>query len=183
MFKFNVSDKIKLKMLSSRDADDLFAVIDANRCYLKEWLPWVPQMKEAADVQSFIQDTREQFAAENGWQAGIWYREELVGVIGFHSVDWDHQKTTIGYWLAEDYQGQGIMTACCQILIDHAFKVWELNKVEIRAAAENNKSRAIPERLGFKEEGTIREAELLDDGFVDHVVYGILQREWDANTI
>ena len=180
MFVFEVNDKINLKMLSSRDADDLFAVIDANRSYLKEWLPWVPQMTEAADVKSFIQDTREQFAAENGWQAGIWYQEELVGVIGFHSVDWKNQKTTLGYWLAEDYQGQGIMTTCCQILIDHAFRVWELNKVEIRAAAKNHKSRAIPERLGLKEEGTIREAELLDDSFVDHVVYGILQREWKS---
>jgi ribosomal-protein-serine acetyltransferase len=53
-----------------------------------------------------------------------------------------------------------------------------MHKVEIRAASGNKKSRAVPERLGFKQEGCIRQAEYLYDHYVDHVVYGMLDLEW-----
>jgi ribosomal-protein-serine acetyltransferase len=53
-----------------------------------------------------------------------------------------------------------------------------LNRVEIRAAEFNTRSRAIPERLGFTQEGIIRQAEWLYDYYVDHVVYGMLSEEW-----
>lgn len=70
------------------------------------------------------------------------------------------------------------MTSVSKALTDYAFTELKLNKVEIRAAAENQKSRSIPERLGYKEEGTIRQAEWLYDHYVDHVVYGMLAEEW-----
>ena len=54
----------------------------------------------------------------------------------------------------------------------------KLNKIEIRVATENVKSRALPERFGFKEEGVIRDAEWLYDRYVDHVVYGLLRYDF-----
>jgi hypothetical protein len=65
-------------------------------------------------------------------------------------------------------------------LVDHAFGVWKLNRVEIRAGVENKRSRAIPERLGFTQEGVLRQAERVGDRFVDHVMYSILADEWKA---
>ena len=56
--------------------------------------------------------------------------------------------------------------------------VWELNRIEIRAAVGNARSRAIPERLGFKQEGTLREAERVGDAYLDAVVYSMLGSEW-----
>jgi ribosomal-protein-serine acetyltransferase len=64
-------------------------------------------------------------------------------------------------------------------LVDHAFAGWGLNRVEIRAALENARSRAIPERLGFKKEGVLREAERLGERFVDHALYAVLASEWE----
>ncbi|OXM82862.1 GNAT family N-acetyltransferase [Paenibacillus rigui] len=84
----------------------------------------------------------------------------------------------VGYWLAEEFQGNGIMTKVAKALTDHAFHDLSLNKVEIRAAAGNKKSRRIPERLNFVNEGRIRQAEWLYDHFVDHIIYGILAAEW-----
>ena len=70
------------------------------------------------------------------------------------------------------------MTKACREFVDYAFNTLELNRVEIRCAEDNLKSRAIPERLGFTKEGIIRDGELLNHGYVDSVVYGILKREW-----
>jgi ribosomal-protein-serine acetyltransferase len=70
------------------------------------------------------------------------------------------------------------MTKSCKAFIDYALGELNLNRVEIRCAEGNLKSRAIPKRLGFAKEGIIREAEWLYDHYVNHVVYGILAREW-----
>jgi ribosomal-protein-serine acetyltransferase len=58
--------------------------------------------------------------------------------------------------------------------------MWKLNRVEIRAAVANERSRAIPRRLGFTEEGVLRQAERVGDRFVDHVLYAMLAEDWQS---
>ena len=82
--------------------------------------------------------------------------------------------TALGYWLGEEFQGRGLVTAACRRLVAHSFDVLRLHRVEIRCAVENHRSRAIPERLGFRLEGRFREAEWLYDHWVDHAVYALL---------
>ncbi|MHB1652184.1 MAG: GNAT family N-acetyltransferase [Desulfitobacteriaceae bacterium] len=178
MFEFVVDDEVVLKLLDIVHADQLFELTDPGRLYLKEWLPWVDGTESAKDTKSFIEMTKKQFASNNGFQAGIWYKGNIAGVIGFHGMNWANRSTSIGYWLGERYQGKGIMTKSCKALVEYAFRELNLNRIEIRCAEKNLRSRAIPERLGFVKEGMIREAEWLYDHFVDHVVYGVLAREW-----
>ena len=179
MFSYKIDNKISLKLLEKNNAEELFELIDSTRSYLKEWLGWLDKMKELEDAQSFINDSRKQFAENNGFQAGIWYKEQLVGIIGLHEIDWEDKKTEIGSWLDQNHQGNGIVTKSCKHILNYCFDNLELNKVEIHCAEQNSKSRAVPERLGFTKEGVIREAQLLYDRFVNHVVYGMLRQEWE----
>src|SRR5690625_199905 len=87
----------------------------------------------------------------------------------------------IGYWLDIEHQGKGIMTRAVRALTDYAFEEFDLNRVDIRAAVGNVKSRAIPERLGYKKEGVLRQSEWLYDHFVDHAVYSMLKSEWNTS--
>ncbi|QQE81429.1 GNAT family N-acetyltransferase [Alicyclobacillus sp. SO9] len=178
MFSHKVNEDIALKLLTQQDADEVFRLTDESREYLREWLPWVDFTKSVSDSRNFLLSVQEQWAANNGFQAGICYRNELAGVIGFHEVNWANKSSSLGYWLAEGFQGKGIMTEACRAMVSIAFEQYGLNRVEIRAAAENHKSRAIPERLGFKEEGRVRQSEWVNNHFVDHVIYGILKEEW-----
>ena len=66
------------------------------------------------------------------------------------------------------------MTEAVRALVDHAFGAWGLHRVVIEAATGNARSRAIPERLGFREEGVRRGAERNGDDFLDIVVYAML---------
>ena len=180
MFEHKVDDEIKLRLLEPRHAHELFALVDSNRQYLRQWLPWLDANVAVSDSLHFIQATQKQFADNSGFVTGIWYCGELVGLIGHNKIDWENRISWLGYWLGEESQGKGIMTNSCRALIRHAFTELNLNRINIRCAVENSKSRAIPERLGFQQEGVIRQAERLYDRYVDLVVYGMLKSEWQS---
>jgi ribosomal-protein-serine acetyltransferase len=167
-----------LRLLEESDAADLYALVDGNRTYLARWLSWVEETRGAGDVLNFIRATRRQIAENKGFGVAIVEGDSIIGVIGFHSIDWTHGSTGIGYWLAEGHQGRGTMTEAVRALVAYAFEVWKLNRVEIRAAVANVRSRAIPERLGFKQEGILRQAGRIGDRFEDLVVYSMLAGEW-----
>jgi ribosomal-protein-serine acetyltransferase len=78
----------------------------------------------------------------------------------------------------DEFEGKGLVTKTCRALIDYAFNELGLNRMIISCATENQKSRAVPERLGFTQEGILRQSEWLRDHFVDMVVYGLLASEW-----
>jgi ribosomal-protein-serine acetyltransferase len=168
-----------LRLLEESDADELYAVIDANREHLEPWMPWVEHEHEPADVLPFIRATRRQIADNDGLQTAIVDPEgRIVGMVGVHNVDWPNRKTSIGYWLARGEQGRGTMTAAVRVYVNHAFATWKLNRIMIQAAVENTRSRAIPERLGFREEGILREVERVGARVLDGVVYALLAADW-----
>lgn len=178
MFYYRVDDDIQLKLLEVRDAEAMFSLVDAGRDYLREWLPWVDENVSAEGTRGFIELTLQQFASNRGFQAGVIFEGQLAGVIGFHPIDWEHSQVTIGYWLGEEFQGRGIMTRACRAMVNIAFSEYGLNRVEVRAGVGNEKSRAIPERLGFSLEGVCRQVERHASGYIDHAVYGLLAEEW-----
>ena len=178
MFDVRLDDDIALRLLENSHAAPLFAVVDGNRDYLRQWMPWLDNTRDAETIAAFCERTRRQFADGNGFVAGIWWRGEICGVVGHNRVDWENRAAYLGYWLSETFQGRGIMTRSCRALIGHTFAEMGLNRVEIRCASANLKSRAIPERLGFRCEGIIRDAEWLYDHFVDHAIYGMLAGQW-----
>ena len=112
-------------------------------------------------------------------EAGLFAANRLVGMIGFNTIDGTARRSEIGYWIDSEYQGQGIVTQGCRSLIAHGFNELDLNRIEIRCATGNDRSRAIAERLGFIHEGTIRQTEWLYDHFEDHALYALLRSEWN----
>lgn len=180
MFFYRIDSETSLTQLEPTDGDELFAVIDANRRHLRQWLGWVDAMRSPADSRSFVQSTIERHARDGSFQCAIRVNDYIAGVIGYLWIDRSNRVTQIGYWLAADYQGRGIMTRACRALTHHAFTALALNRVEIAAAPENRRSCAIPERLGFVEEGLHREAEWLYDRYVDNRYYAMVYGDWQA---
>ncbi len=174
---FELPGGLRLRALEETDAIELHAVIEANRAHLARWMPWAAR-QTPADTVNFIRSTREQRARGDGLQAALTSGTAIVGVAGFHGVDWPNRATSLGYWLAAEAQGRGTMTHAVRALVEHAIGTWELNRVEIRADVENLRSRAIPERLGFELEGTLRQAQLLGESYRDQVLYAMLAQEW-----
>ena len=178
MFVHKIDENVSLKLIELKDAERVFELTDQSRTYLKEWLPWLDFTKSVEDTKSFIRGCLKGYAENQSLNTVILYNGEIVGTAGFNSINWSNNTAYIGYWLGEEYQGNGIMTKVAKALTNYAINHLNLNKVEIRVATENKKSRSIPEKLGFVNEGTIRQAEWLYDHYVDHVIYGVLASEW-----
>jgi ribosomal-protein-serine acetyltransferase len=179
MLRHELPGGYALRLLEESDAKELYGVVDANRDHLARWLPWVDGERSPDDVLPFIRSTRKQLADNDGLQTVIVDPAgRIAGMVGMHHVDWANRKTSIGYWLAVDHQGRGVMTAAVRAYVDHAFGAWKLNRVEIEASVDNARSRAIPERLGFREEGVLREIERVGERMLDHVLYSMLAADW-----
>ena len=177
-FPLEAGDGLVLHLLEEGDAEELFALVDENRAYLRQWLPWLDQNTHVDHTRSFIRLSRQQHQDGNGFVCAIRWRGTLAGVVGLHGIDRANRKTSIGYWIAEAHQGRGLVTRSCAALLPYLFDDLGLNCVEIGCAVGNAKSNAVPQRLGFTKEGILRQREWLYDHFVDHVVYGLLASEW-----
>ncbi|USB31932.1 GNAT family protein [Paenibacillus sp. YPG26] len=178
MFKHIIDECLSLKLLGIRDAARVFELTQQNREMLAEWLPWVVDTHSVSDSERYIQSQLDVFARGTGISCGIVYQGEIAGCISLMDINQANRTASIGYWLASAYQGKGLMTRSCQALIEYSFTELGLNRIEIRAGVGNQKSRSIPVRLGFTEEGVIRQAERNGERYNDHVVYGILASEW-----
>ena len=177
MFGYQINDHLKLKILEEREAEPLFKLVDSNRKYLAEFLPFVEHTNKVEDSKTFIQSSLQQFARGDGFHCGIWYDQKLVGVIGLHYLDLVNKRTSIGYYLAEDAQKKGIMTLCTKALIQYVYEEYDIHRIEIRMSTKNKKSRAIPIRLGFTHEGILRSEERLQGEFSDSYVFSLLREE------
>ncbi|MFJ7974671.1 GNAT family N-acetyltransferase [Peribacillus sp. JNUCC 23] len=178
MFVHKIDEDLSLKLMDIRDGEKVFELTNNSREYLREWLPWLNTTTKLEETIEFIKITLKGFAENKSLNTVILFKGTIVGVAGYNSINWSNKTAYIGYWLGEEYQGNGIMTKVAKALTDYAFTELNLNKVEIRAAVGNKKSRSIPERLNFVNEGSIRQAEWLYDHYVDHAVYGVLAEEW-----
>ncbi len=175
--RIRVDDDVELRLVVEGDAEEIFRATEANRAYLRAWLPWVDATRSPEDTRAFVARSLEQVRLSDGFQTRILYRGQFAGMIGYLYHDWKNLRTEIGYWLREDLQGRGVMTRAAKARVDFAFENLGLNRVEIRAATDNRKSRAVPERLGFVQEGVLREAAWLNDRFIDLVVYAKLRND------
>ncbi len=180
MFFRHINDETQLSLSIPAYAEQLFALTDRNRDFLKQWLPWLDGVTRPEHSREFINSQLLAFQQGRALHCSILYRGQLAGVLAYNSIDRANGTGHVGYWLGREYNGKGLMTECLRDLVTVGFRYYALNRIEVRCAAGNHKSRAIPERLGFRREAVLRQQEWLYDKYVDHVVYGLLKSESSA---
>jgi ribosomal-protein-serine acetyltransferase len=169
--------ELELRRLEREDAGELRALIDRNRAELARWLQWAHN-EDPEQPLRFILDAHTREAQETAMQRAILCGGRIAGTAGLTRIDWMNLSAEIGYWLDAAHQGQGIMTAAVRALAGHAFERLGLNRLEIRTDVENGASRAVAERLGFRYEGTLRQAyRIAGDRYSDDAVYSLLAAE------
>src|SRR5262245_23257442 len=140
MFVLRVNHDIELRDCGPVHATELFALIEANRAYLREWLPWLDDTTRLQHVEHFLRESRRKADNGNGQTFMINRQGRIVGVLGQHYVDRIDRKTELGYWLDQNHQGQGIMTRVVSRMVQYVFDELDLNRVILHCAAGNAKS-------------------------------------------
>ncbi|MDN4074872.1 GNAT family N-acetyltransferase [Fictibacillus terranigra] len=178
MFFLQVDEEISLKLIEKRDAQLLFQLTEYSRDHLRNWLGWVDYSRTLKDTKNFIKLALQKYADHTDLVTLIWYRGIPAGSLALYDIKWNNFSGNIGYWLGKDFEGKGVMTRSCNAMVEYAFGTLGLNRLELKAALDNKRSRSVAERLGFRQEGELRQAEWLYDHFVDVAVYGMVAGDW-----
>lgn len=171
---------LRLRTWSRRDTVLLHALVIGHGDELRTWLPWIDERQSLEAIDDFINQTQMALLSAQNHFYGIWHEGELVGELAHHETTKRNRSTSISYWLAAPYRGQGIVTRSLAALLHYLFREMEMNRVELRIAVGNTPSIAVAEKFGFAREGVLREAEWLYDRFVDHEIFSLLRAEWEA---
>lgn len=180
ILSIQVNETIQLCLLEERHIEHYFALIERNREYLQKWIAVEAYEGSVETLRAYVKQRLLQFVEGSGYHLGIWYQNALVGLLDYR-LDSRRDIVELGYWLDATMQGKGIVTQACRTMVRHAFQVHQVHKVVISCATENRRSRAVAERLGFVQEGILRQADRLHDRYVDGVFYGLLVNEWHAH--
>ncbi len=173
-----VDDELSIIVPTSEDAVELFSLVDDNRKYLREWLPWLDTNLSVKDELDFIEISQKDRIQGS---SGVWLireKNDLVGTISINWIDWDNKSCGLGYWISEDKVGKGIVNRCCKSLINNLILNNQIHRFVIEAAVENHASRKVAENLGMRLEGIIKDRELLYGAYVDAALYAITAPEW-----
>lgn len=180
MLTHKIDEEVSLRMLNEADVEEFYHLIIRSKDYLREWLGWLDYIKSKEDTAENIRTRLKAFLENGGYPESfaIIFKGQIAGTIGFNVINKTNNIGTVGYWLGEEFQGKGIMTRAFNTIINYGFQELKLNKIEVRVAAGNKKSRTLPEQFNFTKEGKLRQAEWLYDHYVDHIIYSLLAEEW-----
>lgn len=153
----------------------------ANSAFLA---PWEPQRHdEQISRESFRERVR--WSHQNfskGSALGLFILrtsdKQLMGAISLDSIKrGPSMSATVGYWLGQDYAGQGYMSEALKLVVTYAFTELDLSRIEAATLEENTSSRKLLERNGFRYEGVARSYMQIDGRWRPHVLYANLRRD------
>lgn len=172
-----VNADLSLHLARPELIDHIFAAVNNDRDYLRQWLPWVDATNTIDDTTLFINQSMQKNSSGEQLITFLVWKGQLAGSLGVVKFVQERKSCEIGYWLSSNLQGNGIMKKACKCLVGYLFKSKDLNRIEIYVASENLKSQQVCHRLGFKHEGTLRQALWLYDRFHDLELYALLKAE------
>lgn len=151
---------------------DMMAEIDSNRLFLREYLLWVDKTNSIEDCHKASDMFRDGWNQSETFAYSLVLKEtgRAVGSIDLHNVNQDNKRAEIGYWLAERYNGRGLMSRAVQLIEKQAFSAG-LHRLEIRLQKENLPSARVAERNGYVLEGTLTDALFKYGSFYDELVF------------
>lgn len=198
MFKLIIDSGITIRTLHPDDTEELFSLLEQNRSRLRPWvdpsaLPETVQAARKFAIECYfgsldpliaidtpyIAEMMPYFPAMNPpMEMGIWLNGNLAGEITLTRLPDSETTAEFGYWIAADKEGSGVITRCVAALMHYAIDNMGIERFIIGCAVENQRSRAIPERLGYQLQATIPNGEVVGQSVYDRVIYGIEATAW-----
>ena len=172
------TDRLVLRPFTDTDADPLFA-LHSNAYVLRYWdsPPW----SDPARAERFIATCRQMAGDGTGARLAIERASDgaFIGWCGLSRWNPDYRSASLGYCLDEAAWGHGYATEAARALLAWAFDTLDLNRVQAETDTRNVESARVLQKLGFVQEGTLREDCVVNGDVSDSWVFGLLRREWE----
>lgn len=173
------TERLFLRPLELKDAEVLFVYCSDPE--LSKYMLWEPH-RDMQETIGFLADSQKRLTEGKAIRWGIFFEGKLCGLIGLEDMKRGYQMSAeIGYWLGEEQRGKGIMTESARAILAFGFQKLQLHKIIIGSFAENEASKHVIERLGFRFVGVRKEHffkrnewhddfryEMLESGFSIH---------------
>lgn len=177
------TERLVIRCYEPADVHMLAESVTESVEHLRPWMPWVYREPEPIEEKvKRIRRFRGQFDLGQNFTYGIFNPEntKLLGGTGLHTRLGEH-ALEIGYWIHRDYVNKGLVTESTAGLVRVAFELLHIHRLEIHCDPRNLASAAIPRKLGFTHEGTLREKTLFLDRWSDSMVWGLLESEYSQS--
>lgn len=169
--------RLRLRALVPADAPHLFALFSDPEV-VRYWssTPWT----DMAQAHQYVASAEQDWLSGAGLRFGIEVAAsgQLAGQIALHRFDRENRRCEVGYALARRHWRQGYLTEALGAVLAHGFTVLQLNRVEADIDPRNAASAKPLERLGFRQEGLLRERWIVGGEICDTAFYGLLLRDW-----
>jgi ribosomal-protein-alanine N-acetyltransferase len=171
------TERLLLRQMTLEDTDFVFRHFSDST--VTQYLMDEPPVTEYAQAQEIIQFYMEpEGKTHNRWGIIRKSGNQLIGTCGYHKWDKRYFRAEIGYDLSPGFWGQGYMTEALRVVISNGFERMRLNRIEALVYIKNDRSIQLLQRLGFKQEGILRDYFYVDGKFYDHYIFALLRREW-----
>lgn len=177
-----VTPRLVIRCWQPADAPLLKAAVDVSIEHLRPWMPWAANEPTDLDAKiALLRCWRGQFDLGQDFTYGIFDREEteVLGSTGLHTRLGPDARE-IGYWVRADRLNQGIATETAAALTRVVFEIDRLDRVEIHCDVGNVRSAAVPRKLGFTHEATLRRRRF-GDRLRDTMVWTLLAEDYPAS--
>jgi RimJ/RimL family protein N-acetyltransferase len=160
------TERLLIRMPKPGDGKAVYDAIQASIDELKPWMPFAQKEQSEQETEINIRDAYVKFINREDLRLLIFLKDtgEFIASSGLHRINWDVPKFEIGYWIDTRYSGKGYITEAVQEISNFAFNELKARRIEIRCDSKNEKSRKIPERLGFTLEGILKNDAISADG-------------------
>jgi [ribosomal protein S5]-alanine N-acetyltransferase len=176
------SDRITLRFGRADDAEAAAAYIREHADHLSRYSPERPPEETTPGfwIERFAKDRRE-FAEDASCRLLLTAASEgrVIGSVNLFSfMRGPFQACILGYGMAEDQQGKGLMTEALGLVITYGFEELSFHRIAANVHPDNTRSRALMQRLAFVEEGLAQEYLLVRGAWVPHVLYARTNPHW-----
>jgi RimJ/RimL family protein N-acetyltransferase len=178
------TERVIIRCYEPQDAAAMSEAILRNHEHLIPWLPWaVKDQHTVAFCLDVIRKARGQYDLGIDFMMGIFDARDgrYIGGTGLHPRV-GKGAYEIGYWMDQQFTGQGFATHVAAALTKAAFEYAGVHRMNIHMQVDNIPSERIPVRLGYKLDGRLREMVPIADGhFGDIFSFSLLREEFDAS--
>ena len=173
--------RFTLRPFRRRDTSAVYDAVSESLPELKKWLPWATGTYTRPTAQHYVRDSISAWNEGRAWDVTIRRTDEPgrhLGNVSIWFTSVPNLVGEIGYWVRTSESGRGVCTEATARALQIAFEELRLHRVALRIAVGNGGSERVAEKLGFTQEGLLREEVKVGSRWLDHTAWGLLEREW-----